>query len=178
MCNLIHIKYYDHDTFFILLGELRKLGYDFSYRLNGKERDLNYIQDYDTFVSDNVKAKYMDYESIVTNGLVMSLDAGFRPSYPTTSTTWYNVSSNTNNGTLVNGPTFNSTNGGSISYDGSNDYVVLPNNTNLDSQEITMESWSSVNSVFQNGFLFEKGSVNTQYSNSHIKHHENKIYIF
>ena len=67
MCNLIHIKYYDHDTFFILLGELRKLGYDFSYRLNGKERDLNYIQDYDTFVSDNVKAKYMDYESIVVN---------------------------------------------------------------------------------------------------------------
>ena len=28
-----------------------------------------------------------------------------------------------------------------------------------------MESWSNVNSVFQNGFLFEKGYVNTQYSN-------------
>ena len=53
----------------------------------------------------------MDYPAIVTNGLVFNLDAGFTPSYPTTNTTWYDVSFGGNNGTLVNGPTFSSTNG-------------------------------------------------------------------
>ena len=66
-----------------------------------------------------------DYEPIVTNGLVLNLDAGFTPSYPTTGTTWYDVSSGGNNGTLINGPTFNSGNGGSIVFDGTNDYVTI-----------------------------------------------------
>lgn len=64
-----------------------------------------------------------DYEPIVTNGLVLNLDAGFTPSYPRSGTTWYDVSG-TNNGTLTNGPTFNSENGGSIVFDGTNDYVI------------------------------------------------------
>lgn len=62
-----------------------------------------------------------DYESIVTNGLVLNLDAGFTPSYPTTGTTWYDVSGNSTNQSLVNGPTFNSLNGGSIVFDGADD---------------------------------------------------------
>ena len=66
-----------------------------------------------------------DYEPIVTNGLVLNLDAGFTPSYPTTNTTWYDVSSGGNNGTLINGPTFSSANGGSIVFDGANDYATV-----------------------------------------------------
>ena len=66
----------------------------------------------------------IDYEAIVTNGLVLNLDAGFTPSYPTTGTTWYDVSSSGNNGTLTNGPTFNSANSGSISFDGVDDYAT------------------------------------------------------
>jgi hypothetical protein len=64
-----------------------------------------------------------DYEPIVTDGLVLNLDAGFTPSYPTTGTTWYDVSSGGNNGTLTNSPTFNSGYGGSIMFDGVDDYV-------------------------------------------------------
>ena len=67
----------------------------------------------------------IDYPAIVTNGLILNLDAGFTPSYPTTGTTWYDVSSGGNNGTLTNGPTFNSANSGSIVFDGTNDYVNL-----------------------------------------------------
>jgi hypothetical protein len=63
-----------------------------------------------------------DYEPIVTNGLVLNVDAGFTPSYPTTNTTWYDVSSAGNNGTLTNGPTYSLTNGGSIVFDGVDDY--------------------------------------------------------
>ena len=62
-------------------------------------------------------------QKIVTNGLVLNLDAAQRRSYPTTGTTWTDLSGSGNNGTLTNGPTFDSGNGGSILFDGTNDYV-------------------------------------------------------
>jgi hypothetical protein len=67
---------------------------------------------------------------IVTDGLVLCLDAGNPKSYPGSGTTWSDLSANGNNGTLTNGPTYSSSNGGSIVFDGVNDYVstglVLP----------------------------------------------------
>jgi len=71
--------------------------------------------------------------SIVTNGLVMCLDAANPKSYPGSGTTWYNLIPGGVNGTLTNGPTYNSANGGSMVFDGTNDYVstnlVLPSPT-------------------------------------------------
>ena len=46
--------------------------------------------------------------NMVTNGLVLCLDAGNTKSYPNTGTTWTDLSGNSNTGTLTNGPTFNS----------------------------------------------------------------------
>jgi hypothetical protein len=66
-----------------------------------------------------------NYEGIVTNGLVLNLDAGFTPSYPRSGTTWIDLSLSGNNGTLTNGPTFSSNDGGSIMFDGTNDYIQL-----------------------------------------------------
>jgi hypothetical protein len=71
----------------------------------------------------------IDYPAIPTNGLSVDLDAGFTPSYPTTGTTWYDVSSSGKNGTLVNGPTYNSSDGGSIIFDGVDDVCNFPVNT-------------------------------------------------
>jgi hypothetical protein len=71
----------------------------------------------------------IDYPAIVTNGLVLNLDAGFTPSYPTTGTTWYDVSSSGSNGTLTNGPTFSSSGGGSIVFDGVDDTCPVNNQT-------------------------------------------------
>jgi hypothetical protein len=65
-----------------------------------------------------------DYESIITNGLILNLDAGFLPSYPTSGTTWYDLGYSGFNGTLTNGPTYSSANGGSILFDGSDDKIV------------------------------------------------------
>ena len=73
----------------------------------------------------------IDYEAIVTNGLVLNLDAGFTPSYPTTGTAWYDVSSSGNNGTLTNGPTYSSSGGGSIVLDGADDYINIPHNSSF-----------------------------------------------
>lgn len=67
--------------------------------------------------------------SIVTNGLVLYLDAANSKSYVSGSTTWRDVSGNGNTGTLINGPTFNSGNGGSIDFDGANDHISLPSNS-------------------------------------------------
>jgi len=60
---------------------------------------------------------------IVTDDLVLYLDAANRKSYPGTGTSWSDLSGNGNTGTLTNGPTFDSDNGGSIVFDGSNDSV-------------------------------------------------------
>jgi hypothetical protein len=60
---------------------------------------------------------------IVTDGLVLALDAGNTKSYPGSGTAWTDLSGRGNTGTLVNGPTYSSANGGSIVFDGVNDYV-------------------------------------------------------
>ncbi len=79
-----------------------------------------------------------DYEGIVTDGLVLNLDAGFTPSYPKSGNTWYDISGNGNNGTLVNGPTFS---GGSLVFDGNDNYTELSNTIELlDEYTITFES--------------------------------------
>jgi predicted heme/steroid binding protein len=66
--------------------------------------------------------------NIVTEGLVLYLDAANTKSYPGSGTTWSDLSRSGNNGTLTNGPTFNSGNGGSIVFDGTNDYVTTTTN--------------------------------------------------
>jgi hypothetical protein len=72
-------------------------------------------------------ASTLNYKSIVTRGLIFSYDAGSLDSYPQTGSVWYDLTTNTNNGTLTNGPTFNSSNGGSIVFDGTNDSVEVTN---------------------------------------------------
>jgi hypothetical protein len=71
--------------------------------------------------------------NIVTQGLVLDLDAAIKGSYPGTGTTWTDVSNNGNNGTLINGPTFSSADYGSIVFDGTNDVVNCGNSTNITS---------------------------------------------
>jgi hypothetical protein len=60
---------------------------------------------------------------IVTDGLVLYLDAANTRSYPGSGTTWTDLSRSSTTGVLTNGPTFNSANGGSIVFDGADDYI-------------------------------------------------------
>ena len=62
------------------------------------------------------------YQPIVTDGLVICLDAANTKSYPGSGTTWTDTIGG-NVGTLTNGPTFNSANGGYIAFDGTDDYT-------------------------------------------------------
>jgi hypothetical protein len=70
---------------------------------------------------------YNYFGGIVTNGLVLDLDAAKVASYPGTGTTWYDISGNNNNGTLTNGPTFSGIGKqAAIVFDGVDDYVTEP----------------------------------------------------
>jgi hypothetical protein len=88
--------------------------------------------------------------SITTKGLVLYLDAANSKSYPGSGTAWLDVSGNARNGTLTNGPSYNSSNGGSIVFDGVDDYVngssFTPNITNK-----TLSGWVKLSSTTQQG---------------------------
>ena len=62
---------------------------------------------------------------IVDDGLVLALDAGNKKSYPSSGTTWNDLSGNGNNGTLTNGPTYDGGNLGSLVFDGVDDFISL-----------------------------------------------------
>ena len=86
---------------------------------------------------------------IITEGLVLSLDAGNVKSYPGSGTVWTDKSGYGNNATLTNGPTFNSSNGGSIVFDGTNDYISTPIQTI--SRPWTFSTWFNFSSLTVNG---------------------------
>jgi hypothetical protein len=95
---------------------------------------------------------------IVTEGLVLALDAADRNSYVSGSTTWRDLSGNNNSGSLINGPTFSTANGGSIVFDGVNDYTSLPIG-NITSGSVAMFFW--ISGSYQNHYLslFERNSA-------------------
>ena len=72
---------------------------------------------------------------------VLCLDAGSRISYPGTGTAWTDLSGNANNGTLTNGPTFDSANGGSLVFDGVNDYAIFTSNKSTST--MTISCWAN-----------------------------------
>jgi hypothetical protein len=73
--------------------------------------------------------------------LLLYLDAGNPLSYPGTGTLWTDLSGYGNNGTLINGPTFDSANGGSIVFDGVDDYANIINPSVLQSQNFSVSVW-------------------------------------
>ena len=99
--------------------------------------------------------------NIVTDGLVLALDAANRKSYPGSGTTWYDLSGNGNNGTLTNGPTFNQGNGGYWEFDGTNDYINFGNVVNLGTSDFTLSVWVYIPSGTANTYraiLNKKGA--------------------
>lgn len=79
---------------------------------------------------------------IAGDGLILYLDAANPNSYNLRNPlNWTDVSKNKNNGTLVNGPIFNNANGGSIVFDGVNDFIKINNNqvaNNLPSMTVSI----------------------------------------
>jgi len=103
---------------------------------------------------------------IVSNGLVLCLDAANKNSYRGTGTTWTDLSGNGNNGTLTNGPTFSTTNGGNIIFDGTNDYIDVANTTtsfSFANTTFTVSIWFKP-AVLSNGALISKDGATSGWS--------------
>lgn len=111
--------------------------------------------------------------NIVTNGLVLYLDAANYLSYTSGSTVWRDLSSNNLSGSLINGPTFDSGNAGSIVFDGVNDYGTIDSYYPVFTGDFAINIWakftayidyqniiSSMDSGFGNqGFWLEFGNA-------------------
>jgi hypothetical protein len=102
--------------------------------------------------------------SIVTDGLKLYLDAGNTSSYPGTGTVWTDISGNGNNGTLVNGGSglnFVSANGGSLQFDGTNDYIrILTLNPYLNNvNKFTYQTWIKITNLSKFSTIFSFGQA-------------------
>jgi hypothetical protein len=92
---------------------------------------------------------------IITDGLVLALDAGSKKSYPGSGTTWSDLSGNSSDVTLLNGPTFNVSGSGAILFDGSNDDSNIAF-SQISSDSGSIEVWVTRESETTNAFVFGK----------------------
>ncbi|MFH0845895.1 MAG: LamG domain-containing protein [Patescibacteria group bacterium] len=117
-----------------------------------------------------VSTLYSSYKPKISAGNLNKGLVGFWPlnsQSQKSSTVYADKTPNSNDGTATNGPALTTGPTGKVndalSFNGSNQCINIPNSTALDNQTITISAW--VNPTADgNYFIFEKGSVNTQYS--------------
>ena len=116
---------------------------------------------------------YFTGPNIVTDGLVFAMDPGSTRSYPGTGTTAYNIINNTS-GTLVNGVTFSTANGGYFDFDGTDDYISDFSNTGIThgTSNFTYSFWLNFQGKPSLGTIIENGSWTSclliRYNNSNV----------
>jgi hypothetical protein len=97
-------------------------------------------------------------KNIVIEGLVSHFDASDKLSYSGSGTTWKDLSSNSYDGTLVNGPSFNPANGGSIEFDGADDRVDIGGSSPLLSSHVNNETsvfaWVYLDSFVDGPYIY------------------------
>ena len=101
------------------------------------------------------KSSENSLNGLVTDGLVLALDAGRTLSYSGSGTTWTDLSGNSNNGTLTNGLTFDSSNEylAYFEFPNSNSYIQLSSPALTTPSTLSVEHWvkitdTSTNSIF------------------------------
>jgi hypothetical protein len=86
---------------------------------------------------------WTSWPGALPTGMVLFLDAGYPNSLPgPSSSTWYDLSGNNNHGT-INGATYTPENGGSLYFDGVNDYVDFAsvNDIPIGNDPYTISAW-------------------------------------
>jgi hypothetical protein len=113
--------------------------------------------------------------SIITNGLILNLDASNTGSYPGTGTTWTDLTGSGTIATLVNGTSYSSENGGTLVFDGINDNISINNGFGLDiGNTYTFSIWVKFNgyntvlagseAFYDSGYAFYVANSNTMYT--------------
>ena len=90
---------------------------------------------------------YNTFSPIVSNGLVLCLDAANNKSYTGSGTTWNDIGRTGAVGTLINGTTYTSNNGGSIAFDGVDDSVDFLATDLSSTGDITIDTFLKIDGV-------------------------------
>ena len=102
-------------------------------------------------------------DNVVTDNMVVYLDAGNNSSYSGSGTSWNDISGNGNNFTLVNGPTYSSSDGGAIVLDGTNDYAISAINASFfafgTANDYSYGVWAKINSAENTESLLSCGTL-------------------
>lgn len=94
--------------------------------------------------------------SYIQDSLLFDLNATIAASYPGSGITWTDLSGNGRNGTLTNGPTYSSADGGSIVFDGTDDSVNI---SGLDlRRSFSLEAWVKFD-TFSDEAIFGQGTA-------------------
>jgi hypothetical protein len=125
---------------------------------------LQTIQTYNKILTPSEVLQNHHKGNIVTDGLVLAVDAGNIVSYESGSTLTYNLSGSSNStfqgtlsvdisGSLINGTSYNSENGGVWSFDGVDDYINFGNQSSLGftSGVFSVETWVYIPSSWTAG---------------------------
>lgn len=78
---------------------------------------------------------------IITDGLIVNLDAANKKSYTGNAALWTDLTKNKNNLTLLNSPAYDSANGGSVVFNNTNNYGILPTSSIPIGNEISIGVW-------------------------------------
>ena len=113
---------------------------------------------------------------IVTDGLVLYLDAGNTKSYPGSGNTWTDLSGKVNNATLFNGPTYSSSNGGYLDFDGASDYATLPE-LSLAGNEITFTVWNYGITAKTSSIIYIENSSGNRILNVHLPWSNSEVFF-
>jgi hypothetical protein len=115
-------------------------------------------------IYNGIQADIQDYKNITRTGLVLQLDASTPESYPGSGTSWFDIAKNTNHSTLMNGPAYDSGNGGSLLFDGTNDYTTFSSGQlSPGTGAFTWNWWVKLNNLSNFSILFSGTGSNTGY---------------
>lgn len=115
--------------------------------------------------ASQVLSNYNTYKPIFdAETLSLNLDAGLLSSYSGTGTTWYDLTSNGNNGTLTNGVSYSlADGGGTMIFDGVDDYIDTNFIPTIEAGSITYEVWFKTNTAQTGGIINVRSASATQF---------------
>jgi hypothetical protein len=126
---------------------------------------------------NNNRSRYSLFAAgVITDSLILRLDAGDSSSYSGSGTTWTDLSGNGNDATLVNGPTYSSANNGYLDFDGTNDHATLPQLSTA-GNEISFDVWNYGISAQQSGLIYLEDSNGRDVLNVHLPWSDGKVYF-
>jgi hypothetical protein len=129
------------------------------------------------YVFNSSMASNQVANQIITKDLVLYLDAGNINSYPGSGTTWTDLSGNGYNGTLVNGPTYNSANNGYLIFNGSNQNVTIPNASIPTGNLLSFCVWNYGITTQQSSVVESRDVNGTRTLNIHLPWSDGTVYF-